>query len=110
MKEFKPLFFNYLLKVQEGQSGMIPPDLDIPDVYRFHRVGRSGAVTNARNLGVDSDDINFFLFWRQTEQNLGRSINHSKMVNYYTDISQSLPLLLRCTGGRRNNNKRNTGG
>ena len=98
LKELKPIFFKCLIKIQEGQSGIIPPDLSIPYAYGIHRSGRRRSVTNTWNLGFHRNDIDFFLFWKRTDLNLGRSINHLKMVNYYREISQSLSTILRFTG------------
>jgi hypothetical protein len=86
---------SYLTEVQTTTTGLIPPNLDIGDEYGLPRSGRRGVTTHARNVGVHKDEIDLNKMWRKTELNVGRAFWHSSMLQYYTEVSQSLRLLLR---------------
>jgi hypothetical protein len=47
-------------------------------------------------MAVKPDDIEVHQMWRKTElNNVGRNFKVNGMLQYYTELSQSLPTLLR---------------
>jgi hypothetical protein len=50
-----------------------------------------------RNVGVSGDDIRAHHNWARTEHNVGSSRLTGNMLDYYTEVEQLLPTLLRCS-------------
>ena len=94
LRDYETIFVDYLTRVQEAHPEFIPPELDIGEEYGLGRSGRRGATTQARNQGVSEPDIMINNLWKKTELNVGSS-NLSGMLQYYTEIVQSLKTFLR---------------
>ena len=101
IKELEPRFIACLARIQEDNSNAIPKETEVGEEYGVHPSGRRGPTAHARNMGVNKGHIEFYMFWHRTELDMGRSVNTSKMLNYYTEIIQSLPILLRFSGGSK---------
>ena len=52
----------YLIRVQEGTFNRIFQKVEIREEYRLYHAGHQGTITNAQNMGVLEDDIDFFMF------------------------------------------------
>jgi hypothetical protein len=51
-------------------------------------------ATHLQNMTVKPDDIEAHQMWRKTELNVDRNFKVNGMLQYYTELSQSLPTLL----------------
>ena len=80
-----------------SHPGLIPGELEVGCEYGLGRSGRRGLATHLRNMGVKPDDIEAHQMWRKTELNVGRNFKVNGMLQYYTELSQSLPTLLCCS-------------
>ena len=99
LRDYETDFIKYLTEVQDGRPDLIPESVDVGDAYGLARSGRRGSTTRARVVGVSKPDIDANQMWRKTELNVGRTFRPSSMMQYYTEIAQSLVLLLRYSFG-----------
>ena len=97
--DYETDFIKYLTEVQDGRPDLIPESVDVGDAYSLERSGRRGLTTRARVVRVSKPDIDANQMWRKTELNVGRTFCLSSMMQYYTEIVQSLVLLLRYSLG-----------
>lgn len=94
MHHYAPLFMEYLKRVQVERPDLIPALLDVEQMYGIARSTRRGATTQARNQGVSAEDIESNQGWRKTNLYCGTA-NFSRMLHHYTELAQSLNVLLR---------------
>lgn len=80
--------------VQQEKPGVVRPDIQVHEEYGISRSFRRGATTEARNVKVDEEDIKLMNRWRNFEEAKGRR-PRMQMQDHYSDISQSIPSLLR---------------
>ena len=97
LRHYDEVFVKYLTRVQDSHPGLIPGELEVGCEYGLGRSGRRGLATHLRNMGVKPVDIEAHQMWRKTELNVGRNFKVNGMLQYYTELSQSLPTLLRCS-------------
>ena len=95
LSRYSDIFVDYLSEVQSGATGLIPEELVVSKEYGLPRSARRGVTTHARNVNVAKVDIEANQMWRKTELNVGRSFRPNNMLQYYTEVAQSLPLLLK---------------
>jgi len=95
LHDYEQPFSEALLGVQTRRPDLIHPDIDVAADYGLPRSGRRGATTQARVSGVSEMDIGTNQLWRKTELNVGRAFRFGDMIQYYTELTQSLPLQLR---------------
>jgi hypothetical protein len=80
--------------VQQHKPDIVRPDVQVHEEYGISRLFRRGATTEARNVKVDEEDIKLMNCWRNFEEAKGRR-PRMQMQDHYSDISQSIPSLLR---------------
>ena len=97
LRHYEEVFVDYLTRVQDAHPGLIPGELEVGCEYGLGRSGRRGLTTHLRNMAVKPEDIESHQMWRKTELNVGRSFKVNGMLQYYTELAQSLPTLLRCS-------------
>lgn len=91
MNVFEPIFFEYLLDIQQQDNAIIPLGLDVIDDFGLSQSFRQGATTRAQNAGVSEADINWVNRWG----NATSLIVHGPMRAIYSERSQMLETLLR---------------
>ena len=94
LRDYTPLFVNYLERIQLSRPDLIHKDLDVGDAFGLARSARRGSTTHARNQGVSEADVETNQLWRKTYLNVGTA-NLGRMLHHYTEMSQSLKILLR---------------
>jgi hypothetical protein len=98
LRHYDKVFVGYLMRVQDSHPGLIlPGELEVGCEYGLGRFGRRGLTTHLRNTGVKPDDIEAHHMWGKTRLNVGRNFKVNGMLQYYTELSQSLPTLLHCS-------------
>jgi hypothetical protein len=83
-----------LHEIQTTNPEIISQDVNVYEDFGISRSFRRGATTQARNKGVQENDIDAMNRWRSTEQAKGRK-PRLKMQDHYSDIQQMVPTLLR---------------
>jgi hypothetical protein len=89
--------FSCLEHIQVARPDLIDKDIDVREDYGLSRSCRQGVTTHARNVGVHTDVIQANNRWRREEIARGGR-PWLTMQDYYTDVKQSLPLLLKFSG------------
>jgi hypothetical protein len=87
-------FHQCLEQVQETSPDLMEMNVDVREDYGLSRSCRRGVTTHARNQGVEPQVVEANNRWRKEERARGGN-PHLSMMDYYTDIKQSLPLLLK---------------
>ena len=77
-------FRTYLKMVQDDHPDLIPPHLDVDEVYNIRRSPRRGSVSTAREAGVKEPTIDLINRWSGYENRGGRRAG--KMRDHYTEI------------------------
>jgi hypothetical protein len=80
--------------IQQRHPKIIPMDVHVYEEYGISRSFRRGATTEARNKRVSEEDINLMNRWRNFESAKGKR-PRMRMQDHYSDISHSIPSLLR---------------
>ena len=93
-RQMQPMILKMLLQVQANKPHIISPSVNVLEEYGISRSFRRGATTHARNKGVSKSDITVANRWRDKENSQGRNINQP-MIDHYSEVSQTLPTLLR---------------
>jgi hypothetical protein len=83
-----------IARVQQRRPDVVKPDVQVHEEHGISRSFRRGATTEARNVRVDEEDIKLMNRWRNFEEAKGRR-PRMQMQDHYSDISQSIPSLLR---------------
>jgi hypothetical protein len=97
LSDYAVPFTRMLERVQAADTSLIAQEIEVGDIYGIRRSGRRGATTHMRNMGVSGDDIRAHHSWVRMEHNTGSANLTGNMMDYYTEVSQVLPTLLRCT-------------
>jgi hypothetical protein len=92
--KFADGFYTCLEHVQMTRPGLIKPEVEVREDYGLSRSCRRGVTTHAKNVGVDPDVVNANNRWRIEESARGGR-PWLTMQDYYTEVKQSLPLLLK---------------
>jgi hypothetical protein len=79
------------------RADLVHTDIDVREDYGLSRSCRRGVTTHARNMGIHPDVIQANNRWR-TEESARGGRPWLTMQDYYTDVKQSLPLLLKFSG------------
>lgn len=87
-------FYTCLEHVQATRPDLIESDIDVREDYGLSRSSRRGVTTHARNIGIPEGVIQANNRWRKEESARGGR-PWLTMQDYYTDVKQSLPLLLK---------------
>jgi hypothetical protein len=87
-------FYTCLEHVQVTRPDLIEADIDVREDYGLSRSCRRGVTTHARNIGIPEGVIQANNRWRKEESARGGR-PWLTMQDYYTDVRQSLPLLLK---------------
>jgi hypothetical protein len=95
--KFAEGFYTCLKHVQTSRPDLINQDVEVREDYGLSRSCRRGVTTHARNVGVDPDVVNANNRWRIEESARGGR-PWLTMQDYYTEVRQSLPLLLKFSG------------
>lgn len=95
--KFAEGFYTCLEHVQTSRPDLINQDVEVREDYGLSRSCRRGVTTHARNVGVDPDVVNANNRWRIEESARGGR-PWLTMQDYYTEVRQSLPLLLKFSG------------
>jgi hypothetical protein len=90
-------FYSSLEHIQVTRPDLIDRDVDVREDYGLSRSCRRGVTTHARNVGIHTDVIQANNRWRAEESARGGR-PWLTMQDYYTDVRQSLPLLLKFSG------------
>ena len=77
-----------LLRIQ-GESNLIPNDIDVMTKYSLHRSARRGMYTRAREANVPSFVIEANMRWSKVQRKSG-SLPNLPMTELYLEISQIL--------------------
>lgn len=80
------LFHEELQKLQEDQSDLIPPEVEVSEVYNLYRLLRRGATSRATELGYSETVINLNNRWRTTQSNKGVG-GLKKMSQLYVEMA-----------------------
>jgi len=80
--------------VQSSRPDLIPLEVNVYEEYGISRSFLQGVTTEARNRGVDENDINAMNRWRNVENAKGKR-PRLKMQDHYSDIRMMVPTLLR---------------
>lgn len=83
-----------LLEIQSDSPELIASSIDVKYKYSINRSFRRGATTRAREMGVSEATISINNRWRQVERS-GGSMPNLRMIDLYTEISQTLVSRLR---------------
>lgn len=83
-----------IVNVQVHEKGIVGVNVDVFDEYGLSRSFRRGSDTHAINQRVDTSDIERNNRWRSVE-NAKAKQPKLRMVHHYTEVSLSLPALLR---------------
>ena len=97
LADYAEAFTRMLERVQAADTSLISQEIEVGDIYGIRRSGRRGVTTHMRNVGVSGDDIRAHHNWARTEHNVGSSRLTGNMLDYYTEVEQLLPTLLRCS-------------
>lgn len=84
---------DYIDRVRDAHPGLISANVSLED-FSFRRSGRRGAATEATNRNMDPKAIELINRWRKKENAKGTEPG-LPMRQVYTQVSQSLPTLLR---------------
>jgi hypothetical protein len=87
-------FYTCLEHVQVTRPDLIEADIDVREDYGLSRSCRRGVTTHARNIGIPEGVIQANNRWRKEESARGGR-PWLTMQDYYTDVRQSLSLLLK---------------
>jgi hypothetical protein len=94
LNKFADGFYTCLEHVQTTRPELIDREVDVWEDYGVSRSCRRGVTTHARNVGILPDVIQANNRWRSEESARGGR-PWLTMQDYYTDVKQSLPLLLK---------------
>ena len=94
LNKFADGFYTCLEHVQTTRPELIDREVDVREDYGVSRSCRRGVTTHARNVGILPDVIQANNRWRSEESARGGR-PWLTMQDYYTDVKQSLPLLLK---------------
>ena len=83
-----------ILNIQQETEGIVGKKVDVFDEYGLSRSFRRGSDTHAINQKVDTADIERNNRWRSVE-NAKAKQPKLRMIHHYTEVSLSLPALLR---------------
>lgn len=83
-----------IVHVQNVTEGIVGTKVDVFDEYGLSRSFRRGSDTHAINQKVDTSDIERNNRWRSVE-NAKAKQPKLRMIHHYTEVSLSLPALLR---------------
>jgi hypothetical protein len=95
--KFADPFYTCLEHVQTTRPDLIDAEVEVREDYGLSRSCRRGVTTHARNVGVHPDVVNANNRWRIEESARGGR-PWLTMQDYYTEVRQSLPLLLKFSG------------
>jgi hypothetical protein len=96
--KFADPFYTCLEHVQTTRPDLIDAAVEVREDYGLSRSCRRGVTTHARNVGVHPDVVNANNRWRVEESARGGGRPWLTMQDYYTEVKQSLPLLLKFSG------------
>lgn len=79
---------------QENYPGVIEASVNVREEYGISRSFRRGATTEAKNRGVNREDLELMNRWRSVENARGCK-PRMRMHDHYSDIKLLIPSLLR---------------
>lgn len=93
-QELNAELHDVLLEIQANSPELIVSSIDVKYKYSINRSFRRGSTTRAREKGVSEATISINNRWRQVERS-GGSMPNLRMIDLYTEISQTLVSRLR---------------